>query len=150
MLAAERSAALVHVRDVTDDFAVAAQVRPEDVSALAARFSLLINNRPDGEAPDQPSSAEIESAAGAAGMDYLFVPVTGAPDVEQVEVVQAALRRSEGPALAFCRTGTRSIVVWALGEALDGRPQDELRRLGAQAGYDLAGPLQTLLGGLSR
>ena len=133
------------IRQVTDDFAVAPQLAPEDVPALAGRFSVLINNRPDGEAPGQPSHGELETAARAAGLDYAFVPISGPPRREQVEAMRQAMARARGPALAFCRSGTRSIVVWALAEALGGRPPDELRRIGARAGYDLGPALQALL-----
>jgi uncharacterized protein (TIGR01244 family) len=49
---------------------------------------------------------------------------------------------ADGPVLAFCRSGTRSIVTWAVGEALSGeRSREELVRLGQEAGYDLSGVL---------
>jgi uncharacterized protein (TIGR01244 family) len=47
---------------------------------------------------------------------------------------------ADGPVLAFCRSGTRSITAWALGEAASGRDRAELVRLAAAAGYDL-GPV---------
>lgn len=135
---------MASVRPVTDAFAVADQVRPEDVAALGERFALLINNRPDGEAPDQPTHADLEAAAQSAGVAYAFVPVAGAPGPDQVRAMREALSYATGPALAFCRTGTRSVVTWALGEALAGRPAEEVTAEGAAAGYDLSGPLQTL------
>ena len=137
------------IRRVTDDFAVAPQLTPEDVPALGGRLSLLINNRPDGEAHDQPAHEDMEAAAREAGLDYVFVPISGLPRPEQAEAMREAVGRAEGPALAFCRSGTRSIVAWALGEALAGRPPGELRRLAARAGYDVGPALQALLPELS-
>jgi uncharacterized protein (TIGR01244 family) len=130
-------------RKVTDDFTVAPQIAPSDLAAAAAMgFKLVINNRPDGEAPGQPSSAEMQAAAAAAGLDYVHVPVTGGPGPAQVEAVAEAVAGAKGPVLAFCRSGTRSIVTWSLGQAASGaRPRDELVRLGAAAGYDLSGVL---------
>ena len=130
-------------RNVTDDFSVAPQIAVADVAAAAAQgFTLVINNRPDGEAPDQPSSARMEAAARAAGLDYAYIPVRGGPTSDQVEAVQAAIAGAKGPVLAFCRSGTRSIVTWSLGQAQSGaRSRDELVRLGANAGYDLSGVL---------
>ena len=58
--------------------------------AAAEGFVLVINNRPDGEDPSQPSGATIEAAARAAGLDYLHVPVRGGPTQEQVDAVHAA------------------------------------------------------------
>jgi len=130
-------------RKVTDDFSVAPQIAVDDIAAAADQgFALVINNRPDGEAPDQPSGARMAAAAEAAGVDYVHIPVVGRPTTEQVEAVQDAIAAAKGPVLAFCRSGTRSIVTWSLGQALSGaRGRDELLRLGADAGYDLSGVL---------
>lgn len=136
---------MVTVRPVTDTFAVAGQVRPQEVAALAGSYDLLINNRPDGEEPGQPTHAELESAACAAGVAYSFVPVAGAPGPAQVAAMRRALGGAGGPVLAFCRTGTRSIVTWAAAEALEGRPVATLTAEGARAGYDLGPPLGALL-----
>ena len=135
---------MADIRKVTDDFAVAPQIAPEDLAEAAARgFTLVINNRPDGEAPGQPASAEMQAAAQAAGLDYLHIPVSGGPGPNQVEAVLNAVAEAKGPVLAFCRSGTRSIVTWSLGQAVSGaRPRDELVRLGAAAGYDLSGVLR--------
>jgi uncharacterized protein (TIGR01244 family) len=122
---------------VTDEFWVSPQISVEDVAkAHAQGFTRIINNRPDGESPDQPASARIEAAARAAGLDYIFAPVSGRPGPETVGAVRAATHGSSGKTLAFCRSGTRSIVTWALGEA-GYRDREELIRLGADAGYDL-------------
>lgn len=130
-------------RKVTDSFTVAPQIAASDLAEAAALgFTLVINNRPDGEQPGQPTSAEMEAAARAAGLDYVHVPVVGGPGPAQVEAVQAAVAGAKGPVLAFCRSGTRSIVTWSIGQAISGaRPRDELVRLGAAAGYDLSGVL---------
>ena len=124
-------------RRVTDEFWVSPQVSVEDVAAARAQgFTRIINNRPDGESPDQPSSSQIEAAAHAAGLDYVFAPVSGRPGPEAVGAVRDATHGSSGKTLAYCRSGTRSIVTWALGHASD-RDREELIRLGASAGYDL-------------
>lgn len=109
--------------------------------AAAEGFVLVINNRPDGEDPSQPSGAAIEAAARAAGLDYLYVPVRGGPTQEQVEAVRAATEAAGGPVLAFCRSGTRSIVTWSIGQALAGEDRETLLNQGRMAGYDLSGVL---------
>jgi len=102
----------------------------------------VINNRPDGEVPDQPTSAEMEAAARAAGMNYVHIPVVGSPTQDQVDANRLAIEDADGPVLAFCRSGTRSIVTWSLGQALSGvRTRSELAALGRGAGYDLSGVL---------
>jgi uncharacterized protein (TIGR01244 family) len=130
-------------RRVTDQFSVAPQIDLDDIPrAAAAGFKLLINNRPDGEQPDQPTSAEVEAAAQAAGLEYAHVPVAGGPTPQAVHAELALIAEAPGPVLAFCRSGTRSIVTWSIGQALSGeRSRQELIALGAQAGYDLSGVL---------
>ena len=130
-------------RKVTDDFSVAPQIAVDDIAAAADQgFVLVINNRPDGEAPDQPSNAQMAAAAQAAGVAYVHIPVRGGPTPDQVEAVRAAIAETDGPVLAFCRSGTRSIVTWSLGQASSGaRERGELVSLGREAGYDLSGVL---------
>lgn len=126
-------------RRVTDRLSVSPQITTADVAAAKAQgFTTVINNRPDHEVEDQPTSAEIEQAARDAGMTYVHVPVRGMPTPEQVQATRDAIENSDGPVLAFCRTGTRCINTWSIGERLAGRDRDELVGIGAQAGYDLS------------
>lgn len=130
-------------RRVTDSLSVSPQITESDLARAAAEgFVLVINNRPDGEDPSQPTSATIEAAARAAGLDYVHIPVRGGPGPEQVEAVRRAVEGAKGPILAFCRSGTRSIVTWSIGQALSGAADREtLVQQGAAAGYDLSGVL---------
>ena len=130
-------------RRVTDDFTTAPQISVADVDEAARQgFKTIINNRPDGEAPGQPTSAEIGAAAAAAGLAYFHIPVVGGPTPQQVETMQEVLATAAKPVLAFCRSGTRSIVTWSLSQAQSGaRPRDELVQLGRNAGYDLSAVL---------
>ena len=124
-------------RFVTETFAVSPQISADDVGEAGRQgFTLIINNRPDGEAPGQPTAAAIEAAARAAGLDYLWIPVRGAPTPEQAVAVQRAA--ADGKVLAFCRSGTRSITAWAMGQAQAGAEVKALARCGAAAGYDLS------------
>jgi uncharacterized protein (TIGR01244 family) len=126
-------------RKVTDAFEVSPQITLDEArQAAASGFKLVINNRPDGEAPDQPSGAAIEAAVRAGGAEYLAIPISGRPTAEQAAAQAAAVAGAGGPVLAFCRSGTRSITTWALGEAAGGRDRRELAGLAADAGYDLA------------
>ena len=126
-------------RRVTDRLSVGPQITPAEVAqAKAQGFTTVVNNRPDHEVEGQPTSAEIEAAARAAGLAYFHIPVRGMPTAEQVEATREAIETSDGPVLAFCRTGTRCINTWSIGERLAGRDRDELVGIGAQAGYDLS------------
>ena len=130
-------------RTVTSRLAVSGQILPADLAeARAEGFTLIVNNRPDGEAPGQPTAAEIESAAGALDLACIHIPVSGRPTAEQAAAVHRAMAGAQGGTLAFCRTGTRSIMTWALGELAAGTTgRDELIRLAADAGYDLSAVL---------
>lgn len=130
-------------RRVTDDFTTAPQISIADVGEAARQgFRTLISNRPDGEEPGQPSAADFAAAAKAAGLAFFHIPVRGGPTPEQVEQTKAILAEAEGPILAFCRSGTRSIVTWSLSQAETGaHTPAELIGLGRSAGYDLSGVL---------
>ena len=130
-------------RRVTDDLSVAPQISVADVAEAARRgFKTVINNRPDGEEPGQPSGAEIAAAALAAGLAYHHIPVRGGPTPEQVEATGVVLQDAEVPVLAFCRSGTRSIVTWSICQATSGAmARGDLVSLGREAGYDLSGVL---------
>jgi uncharacterized protein (TIGR01244 family) len=131
------------IRSVTADFAVAPQISPPDLAELAAAgFKRVICNRPDAEVPPALSSTTLAAAAKAAGLDYVHVPIVGMPSSAQVEAVFAAVQSADGPVLAYCRSGTRSITAWAIGQAAHGGgAPEELIALGREAGYDLTGVL---------
>jgi len=139
----EYTSPMTDFRPVTDTLSVSPQISVADVQAAADQgFKTIINNRPEGEDPSQPSGHEIEAAARAAGLAYFHIPVRGGPTPEQVETTARVFAEADQPVLAFCRSGTRSIVTWSLSQAATGaRGRDELIQLGRQAGYDLSGPL---------
>jgi uncharacterized protein (TIGR01244 family) len=122
---------------------VAGQIRPEDLpQAAAAGVTMVVNNRPDGEEPGQPSSAEIEAAAQSAGLAYRYIPVAGGLSPAQVDAMAEALQ--DGNVLAFCRSGTRSTWLWALARAQFGDDADSLVAAAAAAGYDISPVLRHL------
>lgn len=130
---------MADIRQVTEDFAVAPQLAVGDLAELAARgFTLVVNNRPDGEAPDQPPAAAVAQAAREAGLDYVHIPVVGAATPQQVQAMREAVDAAAGPVLAFCRSGTRSITTWARGQIGAGEPRDRLVATAREAGYDLS------------
>lgn len=126
---------------VTPAFAVAAQISIEDVARAAeAGFQTIVVNRPDGEDFGQPTHAAIRAAADAAGLKFVVLPYTGQTPPAVVGETAQLLAETKGPVLAYCRTGKRSILAWALAEALAGnRTPDEIIALADKAGYDLQG-----------
>jgi uncharacterized protein (TIGR01244 family) len=110
-------------RPIAPDVCVAPQLTPEAMAEAArAGFRSVINNRPDFEhGPDQPTNAAIEAAARAAGLEYRFLPVSGAFQTpEQIEAFAALLAELPRPILAFCRSGTRSSNLYAQARLLRG------------------------------
>jgi len=97
----------------------------------------IICNRPDGEDPDQPTAAEVEAAARAAGLDFVWIPIVGLPGPDQVAAVAARLADA-APTLMYCRSGTRSAIAWAMAESVRGVDAEVLRAAAAGAGYDLS------------
>jgi uncharacterized protein (TIGR01244 family) len=127
-------------RKLTENVLVSPQLALADVAAAAASgVAMIMNNRPDGEDPDAPQSADIAAAAAAAGLNYVEIPVGHAGFSEpQVDAMIAALEQAEGPILAYCRSGTRSTLLWALAQAKQGENPDAIARAAMQAGYDIS------------
>ena len=97
------------------DLAVAPQLAPEAMAeAAAAGFRSVVNNRPDFEGgPTQPTSAAMEAAARAAGLEYVHLPVAGNyQSPEEIARFAELLVSLPKPILAFCRSGTRSGRLW--------------------------------------
>ena len=133
-------------RKLTDNIYASPQITLQDVAEAAAMgVKMIINNRPEGESDDQVPGAEIEAAARAAGMDYVAIPVTHSGFSEpQVVAMAKALEGADGPVLAYCRSGTRSTLLWALSEASQGGDPDALTNMAAKAGYDVS-PVRPLM-----
>jgi uncharacterized protein (TIGR01244 family) len=99
------------LRAVAPDVCVAPQLTPDAMAEAAkAGFRSVVNNRPDFEhGPDQPTNADIEAAARAAGLEYRFLPVASAyQSPEEIAAFAQLLDELPRPILAFCRSGTRS------------------------------------------
>jgi len=105
------------VQPIAPDVCVAPQLSPQAMSEAAkAGFRSVVNNRPDFEGgDDQPTSAQIEAAARAAGLEYRYLPVDGGyQSPEQVQAMAALLQELPRPMLMFCRSGARSTRLYSL------------------------------------
>ncbi len=131
---------------LTDRISVAGQIASEDLAhAAAAGFVAVVNNRPDGEAPGQPSAETMRAAAHAAGLRYDFIPVDhNGFDMAQIDAMAAILAVGDGPVLAWCRSGTRSANLWALAEARRGADPETIVAVAASGRYDVSGLLPAL------
>lgn len=137
-------------RRLNENVMVSPQLALEDIAAAAAQgVAMIVNNRPDGEDPDAPQGDDIAAAAAAAGLNYVAIPIGHAGFSEpQVDAMIAALEQAEGPILAYCRSGTRSTLLWALASAKQGVEPDTIARTAAQAGYDVS-PIRPMIDMLS-
>ena len=109
----------------------------------------MICNRPDGEVPAEFQSDAIRAAVEAAGMNFVANPVIGgAITPDNISAQGAAIADQPGPILAYCASGNRSSIVWAMSQ-VGTRPIDELIATPAQHGYNLE-PLRPLLENLSK
>ncbi len=102
------------MQHLSEDFTVGAQIRADDVGALAeAGYSVVVCNRPDDEEPGQPSAADIAAACEAHGLEFHHLPIRGGNlDAGTVESFRRALDTSTGRVFAYCRSGQRSALLW--------------------------------------
>lgn len=136
-------------RQITETVFASPQI---DLDAVAEAKTLgivrIVNNRPEGESEDQTPGDAIEAAARAAGIDYVAIPVSHAGFSQaQVDAMHEALD-VEGPVLAYCRSGTRSTLLWALARAKAGDNPAVIASKAAGAGYDVT-PIRELIEMLS-
>lgn len=126
------------IRIVNNQFAVAPQIMPLDIAEIKANgYVAIINNRPDGESDEQPTNEKICQQAIEAGLAYYHLPIlSGTLPPEAIEETKKLLTEINGPCLAFCRSGTRSITLWALAQAGE-QNKEEIITAVKGAGYDL-------------
>ena len=126
-------------RVLSDSVMASPQVSLADIDEAAAQgVTLVICNRPDDEEPGQLNVADIEAAAAKHGMEFSHIPISGAGFSEpQVEAMRDALDGAAGKVLAYCRSGTRSTLLWSLSEASRGRDPQAIAADAQAAGYDV-------------
>lgn len=122
-----------------DETAIAGPIGPDGVQgAVDAGFKAIINNRPDGEQDHQPTSNSIEFAAKNKDIAYRHVPISfKALSAQDIGAMRTALDETPAPRVAFCRSGARSYLMWALVKAEDGENLERLIEQAAERGYDI-------------
>lgn len=125
---------------ITDRLTVASQPDIDSIAGLAKDYATLINLRPDGEEANQPGNNAEHTAATDAKLGYAFLPVTGSTITEaDIRAFQHAMNSADGPVYAHCKGGTRVLMLYVLGEVLDGRMRgEEVEAFGKARGYDLS------------
>ena len=133
------------IRTLDDKTSVSGQIQPADVLGLkASGVTMIICNRPDDEEPGQPLAADIQDAAQAEGLEFRHVPIIRGIGPADVEAMKEALEAAPGKLLAYCRTGNRSALTWAVARRGQGAGVQEMQRALAGAGFDLS-PVEHLL-----
>ncbi|WP_137702815.1 bifunctional protein tyrosine phosphatase family protein/NAD(P)/FAD-dependent oxidoreductase [Marimonas lutisalis] len=138
----------MEIRKLSDQIAVSPQITPADVKAIAeAGYRAIICNRPDGEADDQPTFGEVETAAKKAGLATRYLPVDkGTVKDSDADALRQAMVELPGPIFAYCRTGTRSATCWSLAMA-ETKSLPEILDATKTAGYDMAGVARRIVNG---
>jgi len=123
---------------VTEKLAVAPQPKLSYFQEFKRQgFTTIVNNRPDGEDPNQLGSAAEEAAAHAAGLDYVHIPVTSTGMTEEdARLLKETIERAPGPVIAHCRSGARSFYLWVLSGDLDSHTDAELLAKATELGVD--------------
>ena len=136
------------IKTVTQQLSVAPQLLPADIEAIKDMgFKSIVCNRPDGEGSDQPTFAEIQQEAEKYGIICQYQPVvSGKVTRQDADFFGDSIQTMPGPTLAYCRTGTRSITLWAMSAARS-LGYEEILRLSQRAGYDLGGVVRRLKNG---
>ena len=123
---------------VTEKLAVSPQPKLSDFQELKRLgFTTIVNNRPDGEDPNQLGSAAEEAAARAAGLGYVHIPVTSTGMTEDdARLLKETIEQAPGPVVAHCRSGARSFYLWVLSGDLDSLSDEELLAKARELGVD--------------
>ncbi|MCK7550114.1 TIGR01244 family sulfur transferase [Marinobacter goseongensis] len=130
----------MELRKIDDQITVAPQISVDDVAEIAKLgFKTLVANRPDQEEPGQPAMGDIEAAAREHGLEWVYLPVeSGHITDDDVDRFALMIRQAAKPVLAFCRSGTRCTVLWALSSARS-QPAIDIVSKAGNAGYDIRG-----------
>jgi len=136
-------------RKIENNVFASPQISIADVLAAKEQgITIIVNNRPDGEEPTAPQSADIEAAAKAAEINYIGIPITHAgfsrPQIDAMREQLDQIASDGGKMLAYCRSGTRSTLLWSLAEASKGESPRVIAAKAADAGYDVS-PISMML-----
>lgn len=133
------------IRKISPQFYVSEQISSADVSVIAEQGVMtIICNRPGNESPGQPASSEIAAAAQRVGIAFVDLPITpGLITDDDIDDFERARHDAPEPILAYCRSGARSISLWALASA-GNRDVNSILSAASEAGYDLA-PMRSRL-----
>ena len=108
---------MTEFRALSPRFSVAAHIEAGDLlKARAEGFHTVINNRPDEEQGVTFASKEAGSLARTNELEFIYLPTENHLIYrdETIERFIGALEGQSGPVLAYCKSGTRCTILWAL------------------------------------
>jgi uncharacterized protein (TIGR01244 family) len=131
---------MTEFKNLTDQVTVSTQMTKEDFAAIAEMgVKTIVCNRVEGEEAGQPLNQTMQDAAADHGMDFIALPMGGEFPLEQAMQMAALLRDKETPIHAYCKSGTRSAILWGLASAMNqSQTPDEIMEITHGAGFDLA------------
>lgn len=129
----------MEIKKLTDEISVSEQINPSDLLLIKeAGFCVVINNRPDGEVANQPTSSQIEEAANKVGLEYIHIPIDlNSISKEMIKQTADIIKNNSSPVFCYCRTGTRSTMLWALSQKAQ-MEASSIVSIAAKAGYDVS------------
>ena len=127
-------------KKINNHFSVSSQLIIEDIATLKAQgIRTIICNRPDGEDLDQLEQDKIHQEALKNGLEFHFMPViSGHMTPQDGNNFFQLMHNTPQPIHAYCRSGMRCSILWALSELKAGTPRNDILQQTAQAGYDLS------------
>lgn len=132
------------IRQITPTYHVSPQLDAVDAQAIKdAGFVRVVCNRPDAEVPPALQSDAIGAAMRAAGLEFEVLPLTHLTMTPENVAIQEGFAQADGPVLAYCASGTRCTMIWALAQAKT-LSTDDILNTAAKAGYDIGGLRPTL------
>ena len=125
------------MKEVTKNYFVSPQILASDVKLLKEQgFETIVCNRPDNEEPNQPDFESINKECSRLGLKFYNYPLSpGDLNLERVLETKGLLEEGK-KILAYCRTGTRCITLWACAEVAN-KEVKEILKISENAGYDL-------------
>lgn len=138
----------MQIKPVNAQFAVSGQIQPADVAQIkAGGFQAIVCNRPNGESWGQPAFDAVADVAREAGVAVVYLPIiAGGMSEADIADFERTLAEMPAPVLAYCRSGTRCITLWACAQVRGGAALDDVLQQARQAGYDLS-PMAGIISG---
>ncbi len=136
----------MNIGHIDGNYYVSPQLSPDQMEEIAnLGFVSIICNRPDFEVPDSIGSSVIGEFAKNLGIEFHILElIPQAMTAENAEKQRSLFQKAKGPVLAYCASGTRCSLIWAMGEAAQGVDIDSILQKTSQAGFGLQG-LEPLL-----